>query len=195
MLNNPRNWPGRVVPSSEQDFETAVESLCLRAGWAGADRWELGQVLSPWFEAGWCVDAVLRAIDLTPSGTLQVKWRETDEPHEFLQKRMQVWSDDSDSDSDSAAGTTGRPVPPVAGMTLGQWWRINRRTAEGAVPRARRSLSEAGGQDRERTTAQTRAFRRDPLDAVRERQRRYEEALDSLLPRGPRPATFQTVHW
>ncbi|ONI91816.1 hypothetical protein ALI22I_06960 [Saccharothrix sp. ALI-22-I] len=186
MFIHPQHWPGRVVPSSDQDVVTAVESLCLRAGWPGADRRELGQVLSPWFEAGWCVDAVLRAVDLTPSGTLQTEWRETDEPHEFLQKRLRAWFDDGDT----AAGSTDRAAPPVAGMSLGRWWRIHRRTAETAAPRVRGPLGEAGQRAREQTTARARTFRRDPVDAVRERQRRREEALDSLLPEATRPPTF-----
>ncbi|WP_158854875.1 hypothetical protein [Saccharothrix deserti] len=184
MLIHPQHWPGRVVPSSEQDVETAIESLCLRAGWPRADRRELRQVLSPWFEAGWCVDAVLRAVDPTPSGTLRLDRRETDEPHELLQKRLRAWLDDSGTAADRAA-------PPLPGMTLGRWWRIHRRNAETAAPRARGPLSEAGQQAREQTTAQARAFRRNPVDAVRQRQHRREEALDSLAPQGTRPPTSE----
>ncbi|MFD7659641.1 hypothetical protein ACFV4N_37185 [Actinosynnema sp. NPDC059797] len=176
---NPAQWPGRVVPESEADVEAAVASLCLRAGWADADHGRLRRTLEPWFTAGWCVDAVLRAVDLTPDGRLQLGRRAKDQhPHDFVRNRLRAWFDERDH----AVSATERAAPPVDGMSYGQWWRINRRNARVNQPRQDQPrLGEAGRQARDHVHARARSSRRDPIAAVREKGRRAQEALDSLL--------------
>lgn len=190
MSINPAQWPGRVVPESEADVETAVASLCLRAGWADADHGRLRRTLEPWFTAGWCVDAVLRAVDLTPDGRLQLGRRAEDQhPHDFVRNRLRVWFDERDH----AVSATERAAPPVDGMSYGQWWRINRRNARVNQPRQDRPrLGEAGRQARDHARART--SRRDPIAAVRAKGRRAQEALDSLLVPDTAPPSTDDPH-
>ncbi|GAA3883844.1 hypothetical protein GCM10022243_55720 [Saccharothrix violaceirubra] len=178
---DPRQWPGRVVPETEDEIDTAVEAVCLRANWADADRTALRALVRPWFEAGWSVDALLTAADRRPDGTRQGSPKTHDQvAHDFLRARLRSWWE----------GGARRSRPPVAGMTLGQWWRVNRRNARLNEPRPRRVLGAPGESAREASLDRVRARLRDPVERARERGRRYTEVLDSLLVPGLSPPTF-----
>jgi len=178
---DPRQWPGRVVPDTDDEIDTAVEAVCLRANWPDADRSRVRGALVPWFAEEWCVDAVLAAVDVKPDGSRQGRPKDRDQvAHDFLRARLRAWT-----------GLGGdRARPPLAGMTLGQWFRVNRRNARLNEPRPAKALSEAGEQAREQSKAQVRARLRDPVERSRERARRWREALDALLVPGLPVPTF-----
>lgn len=179
---DPRKWPGRVVPETAREYDAAVEAFCSRASWADAARPHVRAVLTPWFAAGWCVDALLRAVDTRPDGTSQGRPRGRDQvAHEFLHARLRAWSGDG----------AGFARPPLPGMSLGAWWRVNRRNAALNEPRRRVSLDAAGESARASAAAQARAHLRDPVRRCRERGSRRQEALDSLLVPGLRAPTFE----
>ena len=120
MQIDPSRWPGRVVPSTDADVDIAVESLCTRASWPDADRRWVRRLLEPWFKAGWSVDALLVAVDTRPDGTRQGRPRSRAQvAHEFLRARLMVWTADG----------ARLARPPLAGMSLGEWFRVNRRNA------------------------------------------------------------------
>lgn len=178
---DPRRWPGRVVPETDREVDVAVEALCSLASWPDAVFSRIRDVLAPWFAAGWCVDALLRAVDTRPDGTSQGRPRGRDQvAHEFLHARLRAWSGDG----------SGFARPPLPGMTLGQWWRVNRRNAALNAPRARTPLAESGETARAAAASQARAHLRDPVQRCRERGRRRQEVLDSLLVPGLQPPTF-----
>ncbi|GGP72161.1 hypothetical protein [Saccharothrix coeruleofusca] len=178
---DPRQWPGRVIPETDHEIDTAVEAFCLRAGWADAHRGALREVAAPWFAEGWSVDALLMAVDRRPDGARQGAPRHRDQvAHDFLRARLRSWWE----------GGARRARPPVEGMTLGRWWRINRRNARLNQPRPAVPLGEEGNRAREASKERVRARLRDPVQRSRERGRRYQEVLDSLLVPGLRVPTF-----
>lgn len=179
MQIDPRRWPGRVVPTTDADVDIAVESLVTRASWPDADRRWVRRTLEPWFKVGWCVDALLVAIDKRPDGTRQGRPRSRSQvAHEFLRARMMVWMSDGARFAD----------PPLAGMSLGEWFRVNRRNSLLHARRSGSALTPEG----ERAKAESRALahRRDPVERSREKARRRTEALDSLLVPGQEAPSF-----
>jgi hypothetical protein len=178
----PKDWPGRVVPETEVHIATAVEALCERAQWHDADRAEITAVVLRWFDRGWCVDAILRAVDLKPDGRLQKRKSAKHEPHLFLRDRLRFWFSDADGEADSA---TDPLPPPVQGMSFAVWWAINRRNERANRQRRRRSrLGDEGEQARRQAFEFTRGLRRDSIATARDKGRRQAEALDGLLPEG-----------
>ena len=179
MQIDPRRWPGRVVPSTDADVDIAVESLCTRASWPDADRRWVRRLLEPWFTAGWSVDALLVAVDTKPDGTRQGRPRSRSQvAHEFLRARMMVWIADG----------ARLARPPLAGMSLGEWFRVNRRNAALHAPRSRGALTSEG--ERARAESRALAHRSDPVERSREKGRRRVEALDSLLVPGQEAPSF-----
>lgn len=179
MQIDPRRWPGRVVPTTDADVDIAVESLCARASWPDADRRWVRRTLEPWFKAGWSVDAVLVAVDTKPDGTRQGRPRSRAQvAHEFLRARMMVWIADG----------ARLARPPLAGMSLGEWFRVNRRNALVNLKRSGAALTSEG--ERARAESRALAHRRDPVERSREKGRRRVEALDSLLVPGQETPSF-----
>ncbi|MDX8053930.1 hypothetical protein SK571_31560 [Lentzea sp. BCCO 10_0798] len=179
MQIEPNRWPGRVVPSTGSDVDVAVESLCVRASWADADRRWVRRLLEPWFRAGWSVDALLVAIDKKPDGTSQGRPRSRAQvAHEFLRARLRTWTADG----------AGLAKPPLTGVSLGEWYRVNRRNAALNAPRRGVGLTSQGRQAQAETRAL--AHRRDPVERSREKGRRRQEVLDSLLVPGQEVPSF-----
>ncbi|MGW6929576.1 hypothetical protein ACWGE0_05865 [Lentzea sp. NPDC054927] len=179
MQIDPRRWPGRVVPATNADVDIAVESLCTRASWPDADRRWVRRLLEPWFLAGWSVDALLVAVDTKPDGTRQGRPRSRAQvAHEFLRARLRTWTTDG--------STLARP--PLAGISLGEWFRVNRRNAALHAPRSREALTSDG--ERARAESRALAHRRDPVERSREKGRRRQEVLDSLLVPGQEVPSF-----
>ncbi|HEX7304074.1 hypothetical protein [Lentzea sp.] len=179
MQIEPSRWPGRVVPSTDADVDIAVEALCERALWPDADRRWVRRLLEPWFRAGWSVDALLVAVDTKPDGTRQGRPRSRDQvAHEFLRARLRTWTADGAS----------LARPPLTGMSLGEWYRVNRRNAALHAPRTRSALTSDG--ERARAESRALAHRRDPVERSREKGRRRQEVLDSLLVPGEHAPSF-----
>ncbi|SDF82452.1 hypothetical protein SAMN05216553_103455 [Lentzea fradiae] len=179
MQFEPSRWPGRVVPSTDADVDIAVESLCVRASWPDADRRWVRRLLEPWFTAGWSVDALLTAVDTKPDGTRQGRPRSRAQvAHEFLRARLRTWTADG----------AGLASPPLKGMTLGEWYRVNRRNAALHAPRRSAALTSEG--ERARAASRALAHRRDPVERSREKGRRRQEVLDSLLVPGQEAPSF-----
>ena len=179
MQIDPRRWPGRVVPATNADVDIAVESLCIRASWPDADRRWVRRLLEPWFLAGWSVDALLVAVDTRPDGTRQGRPRSRAQvAHEFLRARLRTWTTDG--------STLARP--PLAGISLGEWFRVNRRNTALHAPRSREALTSDG--ERARAESRALAHRRDPVERSREKGRRRQEVLDSLLVPGQEVPSF-----
>ncbi len=179
MQIEPRRWPGRVVPTTDADVATAVESLCARASWPDADRKWIRRTLEPWFAAGWSVDAVLVAVDTHPDGTRQGRPRSRAQvAHEFLRARMRAWTGDG----------ARLARPPLPGVSLGEWFRVNRRNALLNSPRRAQGLGAEG--ERARAESRALAHRRDPVERSREKGRRRQEVLDSLLVPGVEAPSF-----
>ncbi|GAA3641482.1 hypothetical protein C8D88_103331 [Lentzea atacamensis] len=179
MQIDPSRWPGRVVPSTNADVDIAVESLCVRASWPDADRRWIRRLLEPWFKAGWSVDALLVAVDTRPDGTRQGRPRSRSQvAHEFLRARLMVWTADG----------ARLARPPLAGVSLGEWYRVNRRNAALHAPRSRSALTSEG--ERARAESRALAHRRDPVERSREKGRRRQEVLDSLLVPGQEAPSF-----
>ncbi|KJK44228.1 hypothetical protein UK23_30325, partial [Lentzea aerocolonigenes] len=157
----------------------AVESLVTRASWPDADRRWVRRTLEPWFKEGWSVDAVLVAIDTRPDGTRQGRPRSRSQvAHEFLRARMMVWTGDG----------ARLARPPLAGMSLGEWFRVNRRNALLHARRSGAALTSEG--ERARAESRALAHRRDPVERSREKARRRTQALDSLLVPGQEAPSF-----
>ena len=181
---DPRQWPGRVVPVVDSEVNTAIESICLRAQWPDADHDELANVLHDWFDAGWCVDAILWAVDQTPAGERQRRRSSRQAPHLFLKNRLRNWF----ADSGNAANMNDRVDPPFTGTSFGEWYRINRRNELTNRPRKTSSLTSEGQQARERARTTARTSRRNPIANARARGMQRDQALDSLLvPDKPAP--------
>ncbi|MFD9698591.1 hypothetical protein [Lentzea sp. NPDC059081] len=179
MQIEPSRWPGRVVPSTDADVDIAVESLCVRASWPDADRRWVRRLLEPWFKAGWSVDALLVAIDKKPDGTRQGRPRSRAQvAHEFLRARLRTWTADG----------AGLARPPLTGTSLGEWYRVNRRNTALHAPRRRSGLTSDG--ERARAESRALAHRRDPVERSREKGRRRQEVLDSLLTPGQDVPSF-----
>lgn len=182
---DPRQWPGRVIPETDVEIATAVESLCLRAQWADADRGAVAAVVRRWFDRGWCVDAVLRAVELTPDGKLQKRKSDKQEPHIFLKDRLRFWfADDGDSATDPLK-------PPLSGMPFAQWWAINRRNERINQQRRRKPLSAEGEKAREAARVHARGSGRDAIAMARAKGQRQQDALDALVLPGMTPPTFE----
>ncbi|WP_309114633.1 hypothetical protein [Saccharothrix sp.] len=184
---DPKQWPGRVVPEDESHVASAVESLCLRAQWHDADRDKITSVVQRWFDRGWCVDAILRAVDLMPDGRLQRRKSEKQDPHSFLKDRLRFWFADEGADS-----ATEPRDPPVQGMTFAMWWAINRRNERiNRLRRRKPTLGAEGEQARRFATGYARGLRRDSIANAREKGKRREQALDDLLSEGASPPPLE----
>ncbi|QFZ17880.1 hypothetical protein [Saccharothrix syringae] len=185
---DPRQWPGRVVPESDAEVAAAVASLCLRAQWPDADRAGVTSVLRRWFDRGWCVDAVLRAVDLTPDGRLQRRKSDRQAPHAFLKDRLRWWFADHDGDS-----ATDPLPPPVPGMTMERWWAISRRNERVNRPREHRPLGAEGRRARQDVRARARGSGRDAVAMARAKGRQRQDVLDDLLIPGAEPVQVEPV--
>lgn len=180
MAFRPHQWPGNVIPTSE-NAEQASRSLFYRAGWRDPLTPEVARLLQRWYDSGWCVDALLAALDRRPDNSRQLPRGPHEDVGHFLQSRLRAWfTDHADSERDA------RLAPPRPGLTIEAWLRINREQQRRSGTRARRPLGERGQRAREYAREQARRRRRDPLERGRDKDERISRALgalDELLPR------------
>lgn len=95
-----REWPGRVVPGTDAQVRAAVLTLLSRALWPPDQCEALVAALAPRYRAGWCNDAIVRALDHDPDGTRVPPWHTTDgrggprgELLPYVQGRLARWRD------------------------------------------------------------------------------------------------------
>lgn len=90
-----QHWPGHVVPRYGQARLDASEAVATMEGWRGeitAD--QLCRELSPFFDAEWCVDAILHALRGRPDGTAHPHVR-TSRRLDWVRYRLNQWRDGS----------------------------------------------------------------------------------------------------
>ena len=176
-----RQWPGRVIPATEEETQAAITALFARAGWNEPITDEVVDELQKWFDTDWCVDAILVALDRKPDNTTQRPrgGREQDLA-KYLRNRLAVWFNNRDDATDA----TTRLPPPRPGMNMGTWWRINQRNRYTNQPRRPRPLGRDGEQARQHARERAGSRRRDPIERNRESDARLRAAMDQLLPPG-----------
>ncbi len=104
-FNNHTTWPGRRIPVTQRDRISAVREIAGRAGWGNRVRLaDLAAELAPFFDAGWCLSAVLWALDHQVDGRIRLHTDRVRAPLPWARHRLAAWRD-----------STGRPMPaPVA---------------------------------------------------------------------------------
>lgn len=152
----------------------ASRSLLYRAGWNEPLTTEAAATLQRWYDANWCVDALLVALERKPDNTKQGP-RGSKELHRYLENRLQAWFDD-DADLERDA----RLAPPRSGYDMQTWRSINTEHARRSGTRPAQRLGEKGKQAREEARAQASKPQRDLLAEVHSEDDRMTRALDSL---------------
>jgi hypothetical protein len=173
-----REWPGRVIPGTPEETDAAITALFARAGWNEPITKDVVKELEKWFDADWCVDAILVAVDRKPDNTRQVPRRGKEHDlAKYLRSRLAAWFNDNQN-ADSA---TNRLPPPRPGMTMGTWWRVNQHNRYTNRTRRRPNLGEQGEQARQRARDFTASRRPDPVARNREKDAALRAAMDRLL--------------
>jgi hypothetical protein len=176
-----REWPGRVVPAGPGETEAAIRSLFARASWFDPISGEVIQELRKWFDAEWCVDAILIALDHRPDNSRQVPRGARDQDlARYLRNRLTAWF----NDNDSADSSSVRLAPPRPGMTMATWWRVSQRNRENSGVRRPQQLGPAGERARQQARALAASKRPDRVTRVREKDAVLRAAMDRLLPPG-----------
>ncbi|RRO14716.1 hypothetical protein EIL87_18395 [Saccharopolyspora rhizosphaerae] len=179
MAFTPQTWPGRVVPSDREQAELATRKLFLDLFPGHPVTSEAIAVLTRWFDAGWCVDAIKVALDNLPEGREGYQPRRGDQesPEDFLVRRLRAWFRDEDDDFERNA----RLAPPRAGQSLDMHLRLKRQQQinDGLVSRPRK-LTAAGQEARKRARERANEGRPDPVARARARDARLQRALDAL---------------
>lgn len=178
-------WPGNVLPEEDHEFEQAMKSLLVRAHWQDALTREVRSELRKWFDAGYCVDAILVALDRTPANHRQRPRDKNEDLQRYLRNRLRAWYEE---DPDALLAAVVRPPRPA--MSMAQWWAISRSNEQRSGTRKNAPvLTEAGQRAREEAIERSRSTRkRDPISDARAKDRTNRAALDSLLlPGAPIP--------
>jgi hypothetical protein len=129
----PEHWPTTVVPTSRAEASAAVRTLLDRAQWRDAITTEVIDELLPWFQAGWCIDAIMIALDHKPDNTNQFLPRLPGTSLVgHLQGRLAAWRN-----YDPETHTYTRLPPPRPGMTFAEWQDAQARNRENTALRPR----------------------------------------------------------
>ncbi|MFD0207442.1 MULTISPECIES: hypothetical protein [Saccharothrix] len=122
-----REWPGKVVPVNDDQVRAAVLTLISRTLWPYSELQELTREVKPLYEAGWCNDAIVRAMEYNPDDTRAVPWHAGtgDGKHrgvlaEFIQRRLRKWRQ-ADPDSLASVKTHIPPTPIVRAVSFDVW--------------------------------------------------------------------------
>lgn len=182
MAFTPAKWPGRVIPADKDQAEVATRSLFVRCQWRDPVTKEAKAILQRWYDAWWCVDALVVGLERKPgkSGERQPRRGDKESVEKFLLSRLREWFDD---EADEQRGA--QLPPPRTGMGLEMWAKLRKKQdTDAGLGRRRRPLSEAGQRARDLARQQARQGRPDPIAKMRERDRRIEQAMDMI---GPMP--------
>ncbi|MFE2755653.1 hypothetical protein ACFXGA_27000 [Actinosynnema sp. NPDC059335] len=122
-----REWPGKVVPVNDDQLHAAVLTLISRTLWPHSELRVLTRELKPLYEAGWCNDAIVRAMEYNPDDTRAVPWHAGtgDGKHrgvlvDFIQRRLRKWRQ-ADPDSLATVKTHIPPTPIVRAVPFHTW--------------------------------------------------------------------------
>lgn len=176
-----REWPGRAIPVTPEQVDEAIRALFARANWKDPITKDVVRELQKWFDADWCVDAILVALDYRPDQSRQAHRGGRDlDLASYLRNRLAAWF----NDKDSADSSTTRLPPPRPGMSLEVWLRVNQRNRCTSQPRQQPKLGEEGEQARQYVRDFAASRRRDPVARNREKDAAVRAAMDRLLPPG-----------
>src|SRR5690606_11350517 len=96
MAFTPAKWPGRVIPADKDQAEVATRSLFVRCQWRDPVTKEAKAILQRWYDAWWCVDALVVGLERKPgkSGERQPRRGDKESVEKFLRSRLREWFDD-----------------------------------------------------------------------------------------------------
>lgn len=175
-----RDWPVRVIPATPDETEAAIKALFARTAWTDPISADIVQELRKWFDAGWCVDAILVALDRKPDNSRQIPRGNRDHDlAKYLRKRLAAWFDDDD-----VASTSARMTPPRPGMSMSVWWQLHLRNQAANRHQRPQKLGRAGEHARQQARGIAASRRRDPVTRNREKDASLSAAMDRLLPAG-----------
>ncbi len=122
-----REWPGKVVPLNDDQIHAAVLTLISRTLWPHDELQPLTRELTPLYEAGWCNDAIVRAMEYNPDDTRAAPWhagtgdgKHRGELTEYIQRRLRKWRQ-ADPDSLADVRTHIPPTPVVRAVSFDRW--------------------------------------------------------------------------
>ncbi|GAB3289327.1 hypothetical protein [Parasphingorhabdus pacifica] len=125
-----QHWPGRVVPRYGQARMDASGAVATMEGWRGeiADD-QLCRELDPFFDADWCVDALLHALRSRPDGAAHPHVR-TSRRLDWVRYRLNQWrardghplSAPVDADTGTSSQQSVTPATGVAPRMRGREW-------------------------------------------------------------------------
>lgn len=96
-----KEWPTRAIPRSDAARESAASAIIDIQRWKDIDSSKLAKQLSPFFDSGWCVDAVKSALYFRPDSTAQPEVSTGGQQLEDVRFRLSAWR-----------GNDGHPLPP-----------------------------------------------------------------------------------
>lgn len=178
-----KEWPRTVIPETIEQSRAALRAL------RGVMRWketkigdtELGELVSPFFSAGWSVECLVHA--LTTSGrTGQSAPFEPDPSRpisELIERRLTTWKN-----------KRGLPKqPPKSTLSYDAWYAKNAARGESGQRERRKSTTrvqlEAVQQRREADDRRRRARSQDRVAQARSQDAKWTASMDALYEIGP----------
>ncbi|MGW0523544.1 hypothetical protein [Crossiella sp. NPDC003009] len=120
-----RSWPGMVAAETGAQVNCAVLTLLSVALWHRDHLRELTNFFTPFYKAGWCNAAFVRALDFDPDGKKVLPWSTGDGRIQpagpllgYLNQRMRAWRQ---ADPDCQANSRQAPAPPMPAVSLQEW--------------------------------------------------------------------------
>ncbi|WNV82908.1 hypothetical protein [Umezawaea sp. Da 62-37] len=97
-IANTREWPGKVIPSTDDHIDAAVLTLISRAEWPRTEIRDLTRLLTRFYQAGWCNDAIVHLLDRDPDGTRVPPFNDGKTKHDsgllpYFRRRLNKWRD------------------------------------------------------------------------------------------------------
>lgn len=175
------SWATTVIPETEHERAKSTGLLFQHAGWAAktltpSEAEAVNRELGFWYDAGYCPDALLIALDQRPDKVRQKPRRKNESLPDYLRSRLKAWySDDPD------ASLTDVREPPRRGVTPQHFYNQRKAYAQAqGLYERRRPLSRRGNTARQEVKAVAAAHRTSPLERMRRATERRVEALASL---------------
>ncbi|GAA1187440.1 hypothetical protein [Pseudonocardia alaniniphila] len=165
-----------MLPETDTERALAAREFIWTTGYALSPQ-EAQELLRPWFDRGWPIKAILRALDTTYHGEPQ-KYHRNESDAKSFERRMRAWID----------GFSKLRPPPIEAVDQEALEADERKRWHEEVgyhrPATARSLEDRRAAKSTAADAYSRA-RGDSIERIRESNRRVRSALDSLGP-GPR---------